>query len=87
MIMHCGFMETPDVPAILRRRDEYGIDFEIENLTFFLGRESILATEAEGMAIWREKLFAFMTRNAERATNFYCIPSDQVIEIGIQIEL
>jgi len=87
MIIRYGYMQTPDVPAILAQRDEYGIDFDTSNITYFLGRETVLATEAEGMAIWREKLFAFMTRNAERATTFYCIPSDQVIEIGLQIEL
>ena len=87
MTIRYGYMQTPDVPAILAQRDEYGIDFDTSNITYFLGRETVLATEAEGMAIWREKLFAFMTRNAERATTFYCIPSDQVIEIGLQIEL
>jgi len=87
MIIRCGFMETPDVPSVLAQRERYGINFENTNTTYFLGRETVLATEAEGMAIWREKLFAFMTRNAERATTFYCIPSDQVIEIGLQIEI
>lgn len=87
MTIRCGFMETPDVPSVLSQREHYGISFDNSNTTFFLGRETVLATEAEGMAIWREKLFAFMTRNAERATTFYCIPSDQVIEIGIQVEI
>ncbi len=87
MIIHYGYMQTPDVPSILAQRELYGIDFDTSSITYFLGRETVLATEAEGMAIWREKLFAFMTRNAERATTFYCIPPDQVIEIGLQIEL
>ncbi|MFN8392337.1 MAG: potassium transporter Kup [Bdellovibrionota bacterium] len=85
--VRCGFMETPDVPAVLAEKERYGITFDTSSITYFLGRETVLATEAEGMAIWREKLFAFMTRNAERATSFYRIPSDQVIEIGLQIEI
>ena len=87
MVVHYGFMENPDVPSLLMQSEKYNIEFDREILTYFLGRETVLATEAEGMAIWRERLFAFMTRNAERATTYYCIPSDQVIEIGLQIEL
>ncbi len=85
--IHFGFMEEPNVPSILNNATEFGIDFDISNITYFLGRETVLATEAEGMAIWREKLFAFMSRNSERATVYYGIPSEQVIEIGLQIEL
>ena len=85
--LHYGFMEEPNVPEVLKNGEKYGIHFDTSNLTYFLGRETVLATEAEGMAIWREKLFAFMSRNAERATVFYQIPPDQVIEIGLQIEL
>ncbi|MBP9838719.1 MAG: KUP/HAK/KT family potassium transporter, partial [Proteobacteria bacterium] len=86
-VIHFGFMETPNVPAIIAQTEKYDIPFDISNITYFLGRETVLATEAEGMAIWREKLFSFMTRNAERATTYYCIPSDQVIEIGLQVEI
>ena len=87
MVIRCGFVEAPDVPAVLAQAEKYRIGFDTSNITYFLGRETILATEAEGMAIWREKLFALMTRNAARATGFYCIPSDQVIEIGLQVEI
>ncbi|MFN8390670.1 MAG: potassium transporter Kup [Bdellovibrionota bacterium] len=87
MIVSYGFMESPNVPSILAQADRYGIEFDTRNITYFLGRETVLATEAEGMAIWREQLFSFMTRNAERATTYYNIPADQVIEIGLQIEI
>lgn len=87
ILIHCGFMESPNVPEILSRGPSYGIDFDLESITFFLGRETILATEKQGMAIWREKLFALMSRNAERATTYYCLPPDKVIEIGLQIEI
>jgi len=82
-----GFTEDPDVPAILRKCETDGTGFEISETTFFLGRETMLATKKPGMAIWREKLFAWMSRNAERAASHFRIPSDRVIEIGTQIEL
>ena len=87
LVIQSGFMEATDVPAILAQSQKYKIEFDQSDLTFFLGRETVLATEAEGMAIWRENLFALMTRNAERATSYYCLPSDRVIEIGLQVEI
>jgi KUP system potassium uptake protein len=87
LIVHYGYMETPNIPALLEQPEKFGLDFDTSNITYFLGRETVLATDAEGMAIWRERLFAFMTRNAQRATTYYGIPSDQVIEIGLQIEI
>jgi KUP system potassium uptake protein len=80
-----GFMETPDVPALLKRPE-----FEshsLEYVTFFLGRETVLPTKEAGMALWRERLFAFLTRNAQPATAFFGIPPSRVVEIGAQIEI
>lgn len=82
-----GFSEEPNVPALLRSCDFGDSEFELEETTFFLGRETMLATKRPGMAIWREKLFAWMSRNAERAASYFHIPSDRVIEIGTQVEL
>lgn len=82
-----GFSEEPNVPALLRSCDIDDSEFELEETTFFLGRETMLATKRPGMAIWREKLFAWMSRNAERAASHFHIPSDRVIEIGTQVEL
>ena len=82
-----GFSEEPNVPALLRSCDIGEAEFKLEETTFFLGRETMLATQKPGMAIWREKLFAWMSRNAERAASYFHIPSDRVIEIGTQIEL
>ena len=78
-------MESPNIPEVLRNCRESGFDFELSQTTFFLGRETIIATDRPGMAIWREELFAFMSRNSERATEFFKLPRDRVIEIGIQI--
>jgi KUP system potassium uptake protein len=82
-----GFTEHPDVPSLLKLAIGEGIDINVDDATFVLGRETILATERSGMAIWREAIFAFMSRNAGRAAAYFGIPSDQVLEIGSQIEL
>lgn len=87
VIAHYGFTDTPDVMEIVQRLHETGMKTRSEDLTFFLGRETLIATDRPGMAIWREHLFSFMSRNAQRATAFFNIPPDQVIEVGIQVEL
>jgi KUP system potassium uptake protein len=83
-----GYMDQPDVPAALAALpDASALRIDPGDVTYFLGRETLLATERPGMAIWREKLFGRMARNAERATAFFRIPPAQVIEIGMQVEL
>jgi KUP system potassium uptake protein len=87
MTVRYGFMDTPNVPAVLLRCDAEHIKFDASEVTYFLGRETVLATSRPGMAIWREKLFSFMSANAQRATTYFQIPSTQVVEIGLQVEL
>lgn len=82
-----GFMQDPNVPLVLRQLTEHGLDLAPDATTYFLGRETILASEQPGMARWREKLFAFMSRNALRATAFFQIPPEQVFEVGVQVEI
>lgn len=82
-----GFMDTPNVPAVLLRCDTPEFRLDLSEVTYFLGRETVLATSRPGMAIWRENLFSVMSRNAQRATAYFRIPPSQVVEIGIQIEL
>jgi KUP system potassium uptake protein len=86
MFIRYGFMESPNVPAVLDSNRE-NIKFTSNEVTYFFGRETLIATDKPGMARWREHLFAFMSTNALRATAFYNIPAEQVIEIGFQIEL
>jgi KUP system potassium uptake protein len=62
-------------------------DHSLEYVTFFLGRDTVLPTKEAGMALWRERLFAFLTRNAQPATAFFGIPPSRVVEIGAQIEI
>lgn len=87
VMVHYGFMDNPNILEALSRLTPHGIDLELSELTFYLSRETIVATPLPGMAMWRERLFAFMSRNAERAATFFRIPSKQVMEIGQQIDL
>ncbi len=82
-----GFMETPDVPKLLQQCSKRGLTIDLGATTFFLGRETLIATNRPGMAIWREKLFGFMARNAYRATDYFKIPSEYAIEIGTVLEI
>jgi KUP system potassium uptake protein len=80
-------MEDPDIPEILGTIDTPGVGFPPAETTYFLGKETILATKHPGMAIWREKLFGIMTRNAGSATSFFRLPPNRVVELGAQIEM
>jgi KUP system potassium uptake protein len=87
MTAHIGFMEHPSVPILIQAARAQGLDIDLATATFVLGRETILPTDRPGMALWREHLFAFMSRNAQRAAAFFRIPSERVLEIGTQIEM
>jgi len=87
VIGHFGFMEDPDVPQLLRACQKHRLEFEEERTTFFLSRETLIATPNPGMALWREKLFAFMARNAQRPTAFFRLPANRVVELGMQVEI
>ncbi len=83
-----GFMESPSIAEVIASIKEHQVACSIENTTFFLGRETLLPThKTEGLSYWRKYLFSIMSRNAQRATQFFKIPPNQVIEIGSQIEL
>jgi KUP system potassium uptake protein len=82
-----GFMDDPDIEDVLGACRVQSLDIRTEGTTFFLGRETLVASDRPGMAQWREQLFAFMSRNALRATAFFKIPANQVFEVGAQVEL
>jgi KUP system potassium uptake protein len=82
-----GFAEDVAVPAVLERLRKEDLVIDVEESTFFLGKETLIATNRPGMALWRERLFARMSRNARRATKFFRLPSDRVVELGAEIEL
>jgi len=85
--VQCGFMEDPDVPTAMAQACEMGLPIDTDDLTYFLGRETIIVTRRKGMAIWREKLFVVMARNAVRATAFFRLPPERVVELGVQVEM
>jgi KUP system potassium uptake protein len=83
-----GFMEEPHVPrALLAAARARGMKFDYQDVVYFLGRETLLVTERKGMAIWREKLFVLMSRNAVRATAYFRLPTERVVELGVQVEM
>jgi KUP system potassium uptake protein len=85
--LHFGYMQDPDVPKALTGLEVGGKPIDMMSTTFFLGRETLIPRGALGMSIWREKLFAFMSRNATSAMSFFRLPPNQVVELGAQIEL
>src|SRR5213592_3429351 len=87
VVARYGFMDDPDIEDVLGSCRAQSLDIRMEGATFFLGRETLVASERPGMAQWREQLFAFMSRNALRATAFFKIPANQVFEVGAQVEL
>ena len=85
---HYGFMESPDVADILRRCRARGLETEVGDTSFYLGRETLIVKPGgKGMADWRKYLFRFLSRNARSATDFFAIPPNRVVEIGAQIEI
>jgi KUP system potassium uptake protein len=82
-----GFMDEPNVPAALELAGDLGLPLDPEEVTFFLGRETVIVTRSAAMAVWREKLFVLMARNAVRATAFFRLPPDRVVELGVQVEI
>lgn len=86
VVGHYGFMEQPDVPRLLEQCASKGLSFNPMQTSFFLGRETIVATNKH-LAYWRAKLFSVLSRNAQSAVAYYKIPPSRVVEFGIQIEL
>jgi KUP system potassium uptake protein len=82
-----GFMEEPSVPEVLALCRGKGLELELEEVSFFLGRETLRRDRNPVMPVWREAIFAFMSRNAMGATTYFRIPPNRVIEIGTQVEL
>jgi KUP system potassium uptake protein len=83
-----GFMENPDVPRGLADAIKtFDLPFELDDVTYYLGRETLLATDRGKMGRRAEKFFAFLTRNSQQATAFFGIPPERVVEIGMQVDL
>lgn len=87
IVLHYGFMDEVDIPAELADENRAGGPFRAMDTSYFLARQTLIASSRPGMAIWREKLFAWMVRNAESAMQFFKLPTNRVIELGSQVEI
>jgi KUP system potassium uptake protein len=87
VILHYGFMQQPDVPEALADHCSDHIPFNLDSLSYFIGRESIRVTARPGMARWREYLFAFLSRNSGSAARYFGLPTEQALELGLSVEL
>ncbi|HEX7782720.1 MAG TPA: potassium transporter Kup [Sphingobium sp.] len=87
LVLYYGFMQEPDVPAALKTVTGCGQTFKMMDTSFFLARQTLLPSARPGMPIWREKLFAWMLRNAESAMEFFRLPTNRVVELGSQVEI
>ncbi len=82
-----GFMEEPDIPRELAAMRHPRLTFDLNQVSYFLGRETLRPTAKPGMSPWRERLFVWLSRNAQTATDFFNLPPDRVVEVGVQVEL
>ena len=87
VVVHFGFMERPDVPAALATIKDRRLRFETMRTTYFIGRETVLATRKVGLSRWRGSLFAWMTRNAGDVTSYFSLPPNAVVELGARVEV
>ncbi len=86
VIAHYGFMETPDVPHILVQARSRGVKINLDNITYYMGRISLVPARKRTLPKWRRFLFTFMLRNAVSGATYLNIPPANVIEIGVQME-
>jgi KUP system potassium uptake protein len=82
-----GFAEEPDVPVLLEMCAKHGLEFETMETSFFVSRETLIPSVGPGMALWRERLFVAMSKMAVKATDFFHVPTNRVVELGTQVEL
>jgi KUP system potassium uptake protein len=82
-----GYMETPNIPRIMKLAAKAGMPVDPTKTSFYLGRETLLTTGTSRMVRWRKNLFALMSRNAANPTTFFGIPPNRVVELGAQVKL
>jgi KUP system potassium uptake protein len=87
ILIHYGYMDDINIPREIDQLKVDDIVLKSNEITYFIGKEKVFATELPGMAIWREKLFAFQMANSQDATTYFRLPRKRVMEIGIQVEL
>ncbi|MDT9012763.1 KUP/HAK/KT family potassium transporter [Novosphingobium sp. APW14] len=88
IVLHYGFMDEVDIPRDLASASSLGIAIEPMRTSYFLGREKLIAAkEVAGMALWRERLFAWMLQASESAMDYYRLPANRVVELGSQLRI
>jgi KUP system potassium uptake protein len=87
VLLHYGFMDNFNVPRDLVLARTKGLEIDFNEVSYFLGRERVLASDKPGMPLWREQLFIIMTRNSRNATDFFRLPPERVVELGAQVEI
>ena len=87
LVLNYGFMQPVDVPEALKRATACGGEFRMIETSFFLSRQTLIASNKPGMPIWREKLFAWMLRNSESAMEYFRLPTNRVVELGSQVAI
>lgn len=87
ILLRYGFMDELNIPYALSSIETDGAPFKVMDTSYFLARQTLIASKRPGMAIWREKLFAWMVRNAESAMEFFKLPTNRVVELGSQLEI
>jgi KUP system potassium uptake protein len=87
VILRYGFQESPNIPKELEALREFGVPFEPMQASYFLGRETVVAAAVPKMSRWRQWLFTLLSRNAISATDFFRIPSDRVVELGVRVAI
>jgi KUP system potassium uptake protein len=87
IIIRYGFMQEVNIPAVLKKVENCGPKLKMMETSFFLSRQTLLASDRPGMALWREHLFSWMVRNAESAMDFFKLPTNRVVELGSQVEI
>jgi KUP system potassium uptake protein len=85
--LHFGFKNDPDVPEALKLLEGRGVPLDEMDTSYFLSRDTVIPTFGGGMAMWREKLFASMHRNAAAAADFLNLPSNRIVELGSKVEI
>ena len=87
IIGHYGFKEQPNVPALLADCRLQKLNFDLMETSFFVNRETIVSAPGDGMAVWREHIFIWMSHLASKAADYFKIPANRVIELGTQVEI
>ena len=87
VVLHFGFMERPSIPRALGARVQSKVDIDLDTISYVIARENLQVSERPGMAMWREHLYALLSRNATGVARLFELPNDQTIEIGVIVEL